>query len=104
MTIDMQNPDFETRCAILQSKAAEHDVELAADVTEYLSNNVQTNIRELEGALNQLLAFCEMREIEPSVEIASGLLGSIKTRPKHLSAKLRLLNEPPDTTRYLFLT
>ena len=87
MTIDMQNPDFETRCAILQSKAAEHDVELAPDVTEYLSNNVQTNIRELEGALNQLLAFCEMREIEPSVEIASGLLGSIKTRPKHLSAK-----------------
>lgn len=87
MTIDMQTPDFETRCAILQTKAAAHEVTLPPDVTEYLSNHVQTNVRELEGALNQLLAFCEMRELSPSIEIVSGLLGSIKTRPKHLNAR-----------------
>lgn len=87
MTIDMQNPDFETRCAILQTKAESRSYTLPADVTEYLATNVQTNIRELEGALNQLLAFCEMRALEPNLAIASSLIGGIKSRPKHLSAK-----------------
>ena len=87
MTIDMQNPDFETRCAIVQTKADAHGIKLPPDVTEFLATNVQTNIRELEGALNQLLAFCEMRGLDPNMEIASGLLGPMKQRPKHLSAK-----------------
>lgn len=87
MTIDMQNPDFETRCAIVQSKAQGHGVTLPNDVVDYLATNVPTNIRELEGALNQLLAFCEMRGLEPSLSIVSSLLGARQSRPKHLSAK-----------------
>ena len=87
MTIDMQNPDFETRCAILQAKAQNHGVSLPIDVSEYLATNVPTNVRELEGALNQLLAYCEMRGLEPNLTIVTGLLGSAKIRPKHLSAK-----------------
>jgi chromosomal replication initiator protein len=87
MSIDMQIPDFETRCAIIQTKAQNQSVELVNDVVEYLANNIQTNIRELEGALNQLLAFCEMRGLEPNLAIATSLLGVSKTRPKHLSAK-----------------
>jgi len=87
MTIDMQTPDFETRCAIIQSKAHDHGVVLPNDVVEYLSTLVQTNIRELEGALNQLLAFCEMREIDPTLAVATNLLGNSKLRPKHISAK-----------------
>jgi chromosomal replication initiator protein len=87
MSIDMQIPDFETRCAIVQAKAQSHDIELDHDVVEYLATNIQTNIRELEGALNQLLAYCEMRGLEPTLTIASGLLNVSKTRPKHLSAK-----------------
>lgn len=86
MSIDMQTPDFETRCAIVQIKASAHDITLAPDLVEYLATYAQTNIRELEGALNQLLAFCEMRGLEPSVAIATGLMGSSK-RPKHVSAK-----------------
>lgn len=87
MTIDMQTPDFETRCAIIQTKANAHEVHLPSDVIEFLANLVQTNIRELEGALNQLLAFCEMRGLDPDLAIATSLLGTIKSRPKHLSAK-----------------
>lgn len=87
MSIDMQIPDFETRCAIIQTKALNHDSELDHEVVEYLATNIQTNIRELEGALNQLLAFCEMRGLEPTLSIASSLLNVSKTRPKHLSAK-----------------
>ncbi|PID30866.1 chromosomal replication initiator protein DnaA [Candidatus Saccharibacteria bacterium] len=87
MSIDMQNPDFETRCAIIQSKAEEKNISLPHDVVEYLSTQFQTNIRELEGALNQVLAFCEMRGLAPNLAIVSGLLGSGRGRPKHLSAR-----------------
>ncbi|HZL08148.1 MAG TPA: chromosomal replication initiator protein DnaA [Candidatus Dormibacteraeota bacterium] len=87
MSIDMQIPDFETRCAIVQSKAQGHGTELDNEVVQYLATNIQNNIRELEGALNQLLAFCEMRGLEPTLAIATGLLNVNKTRPKHLSAK-----------------
>jgi chromosomal replication initiator protein len=87
MNIDMQIPDFETRCAIIQTKASVHSTELTVEVVEYLANNIQTNIRELEGALNQLLAFCEMRNLTPDLMIAQSLLGSNKARPKHISPK-----------------
>jgi chromosomal replication initiator protein len=87
MSIDMQTPDLETRSAILQAKAQTHDVSLPPDVVDYLASNVQSNIRELEGALNQLLAFCEMRNLQPDISIAMTLLGAAKVRPKHLSAK-----------------
>jgi chromosomal replication initiator protein len=87
MSIDMQIPDFETRCAILQTKAQGHGATLPDDVVDYLATSIQTNIRELEGALNQLLAFCEMRGMAPDLQTVTGLFGSSKTRPKHLSAK-----------------
>jgi chromosomal replication initiator protein len=87
MAIDMQAPDFETRCAILQAKAYAHGATLPADLVEHLASIVQNNIRELEGALNQLLAFCEMRGLQPSLEVAMALLGNGKNRPRHISAK-----------------
>jgi chromosomal replication initiator protein len=87
MSIDMQTPDFETRCAIIQTKAIVHNITLPPDVVEYLATHIQTNIRELEGALNQLLAFCEMRGLAPDLHLATGLLGASKNRPKHLNAK-----------------
>lgn len=87
MSIDMQIPDFETRCAIVQIKADQSGAVLTPPVVEYLANHIQTNIRELEGALNQLLAFCEMRGLSPDVQIAQSLLSAGKTRPKHISAK-----------------
>lgn len=87
MSIDMQTPDFETRCAIIQTKATANNANLSSAVVEYLAGYAQTNIRELEGALNQLLAFCEMRNLEPDLSIAMSLLGSGKQRPKHISPK-----------------
>ncbi len=87
MSIDMQTPDFETRCAIVQTKAETHGMKIPPDVAEYLATNVQSNIRELEGALNQLLATCEMRGLDPTLAVASSLLDAARTRPKHVSAK-----------------
>ena len=88
MPIDIQMPDYETRCAIIEAKAALSGVELERQTTEYLANNIKTNIRELEGALNQLLAYAEMRGIEPDISTAEGLLGNVRrSRPQHISAK-----------------
>ncbi len=88
MAIDIQMPDFETRCAIITAKAGQSGVELDRSVVEYLANNFKTNIRELEGALNQLLAFSEMRGVEPDISVAEGLIGNVKSsRPHHLTPK-----------------
>ena len=88
MSIDIQMPDFETRCAILETKAALSGIELGRDTIEYLANNIKTNVRELEGALNQLLAYAEMRGVNPDISTAEGLIGNVRqSRPQHLSAK-----------------
>jgi chromosomal replication initiator protein len=88
MAIDIQSPDFETRCAILQTKAQQNGIGLPRDTVEYLASTFQTNIRELEGGLNQLLAFCEMRGMDPDLQTAQGLLGNVRvSRPHHLTAK-----------------
>jgi chromosomal replication initiator protein len=88
MSIDIQMPDFETRCAILETKASLSGVELSRDTIEYLANNIKTNVRELEGALNQLLAYAEMRGVSPDISTAEGLIGNVRqSRPQHLSAK-----------------
>jgi chromosomal replication initiator protein len=88
MSIDVQMPDFETRCAILSAKASLSGVELNTETVEYLATNIKTNIRELEGALNQLLAYAELHNIEPDISTAEGLLGNVRhSRPQHLTSK-----------------
>ncbi len=87
MIIDMQVPDYETRCAIIQTKAENQHSELEPEVVEYLASSIQTNIRDLEGALNQLLAWCEVRGLIPTPALAADLLQVNKNRPKHFSAK-----------------
>lgn len=101
MTIDIQMPDFETRCAIIEAKSALSGVELERDTIEYLANNIKTNIRELEGALNQLLAYSEMRSITPDISTAEGLLGNVRrTRPQHINPK-QIIDK---TAKYFSLT
>ncbi len=88
MAIDIQMPDFETRCAILNAKASLSGFNLKQETVEYLATNIKTNIRELEGVLNQLLAYAEMRGIEPDISTAEGLIGNVRrTRPQHLTGK-----------------
>lgn len=88
MAIDIQMPDFETRCAIVETKAGLSGVNLEQDTVEYLAKNIKTNVRELEGALNQLLAYAEMRGVAPDVTTAEGLLGNVRqSRPQHVTPK-----------------
>jgi len=88
MMIDIGLPDHETRCAIIESKAKNFDIDLPRETTEFLAENIKTNIRELEGAINKLLAYCEMQKIEATRDVAAGLLDNIRASiPKHISAK-----------------
>lgn len=101
MAIDIQMPDFETRCAIVKAKSSLSGVELGQDTVEYLAENIRTNVRELEGALNQLLAYAEMRGIEPDITTAEGLISDVKrTRPQHITPK-QIVDK---TAKYFTLT
>lgn len=87
MTIDMQMPEFETRCAIVQTKASHHGFELDEDVVAYLATSFPFSLRDLEGGINRLLAFSEMRGVQPTLEIAHTVIGKSNARPKHISPK-----------------
>jgi len=82
MTADVQSPDLETRTAILQQKAASQNFILPTPVATYMAENIKQNIRELEGALTQIIATCEVRGIEPTVPLVSQLLGSFNAKKK----------------------
>ncbi|MGD0293943.1 MAG: chromosomal replication initiator protein DnaA [Terracidiphilus sp.] len=61
---DIQPPDLETKVAILQKKAESEQVQLPADVALFVASNVRTNVRELEGALTRLIAWCQLNHME----------------------------------------
>lgn len=86
MIVDVQAPDFETRCAILQAKASEHDILLDQETVEYFATQIQSNIRELEGSLNQVLAFCELKAITPTIDVVRSMIGNRPTQPKRLTS------------------
>lgn len=77
ISIDLQPPDFETRCAILQKKTELIGESLSKDIIEYIANNVETNVRELEAALKQLFAYSDIIGEKPTLEMAQKQLANI---------------------------
>ena len=74
---DIQAPDFETRVAILKKKAALERVRLADDVAYLIASRIKSNIRELEGSLTRMIAFCALTGREMSVDLAQEVLGEL---------------------------
>lgn len=79
MITDVSMPDFETRVAILQKKSAEKNFELPEKVFHTIAASIQSNIRELEGSLNKIIAYHQLKNLTPSVESVKSLLSSIET-------------------------
>jgi len=79
MIADVSRPDIETRIAILKYKLGEKetDIEIENDVLNYIASNIQHNIRELEGALNRVIASCELNRTEPTLANVKKILGDI---------------------------
>ncbi len=74
LTADIQSPDLETRIAILQKKAQMENIYIPNDVLVFIADKVISNIRELEGALNRVIAYSSLTETEMSVELCADAL------------------------------
>ena len=74
LTADIQPPDVETRLAILRTKTERAGRNVPADILEMIARQVQSNIRELEGALNRVLAYSDLSGIPLSLELAHNAL------------------------------
>ena len=71
---DIQPPDLETKVAILQKKSETERVPLPTDLALYIASNVRTNVRELEGALIRLIAYCSLTGAEVTLSTAQQVL------------------------------
>ena len=67
---DIGYPDYETRMAILNKKIEEKNFNLDESIRKYIAENIQSNIREIEGALNKLVAFSRLEKIDITMDIA----------------------------------
>lgn len=81
MIADVGTPDYETRLAILKAKARERNFEIPEDSLNYIALHIQKNIRELQGALNKIMATCELDKSHPDLKKTTNILANIISQP-----------------------
>ncbi|HPN54674.1 MAG TPA: chromosomal replication initiator protein DnaA [Candidatus Moranbacteria bacterium] len=93
MIADIGKPDLETRIAILKTKSAERNFSIDEEAIIYIAENVKSNIRELEGALNRIIAECEFNKKMPTLKFVEQALAEIISsgkkkgvQPQHIIA------------------
>ena len=74
---DIQPPDVETRLAILRNKAERDRVQVPGETLEFIATKITTNIRELEGALNRVIAFGSLNRVPVTKDVAQSLLADL---------------------------
>lgn len=91
MIADIGRPDLETRMAILKIKTAERHFYLDDEAIRFIAENVTNNIRELEGALNRIVASCEFHKITPTISYIKKALGDIIANTKRAISPERIM-------------
>lgn len=69
LTADIQPPDYETKMAILKKNAENCDKQISEEVIQYIANNIKSNIRELEGAFNKIVAFAKLNKLDKEITL-----------------------------------
>ncbi len=86
LSADLQTPDFETRLAILEHMMYNDGITLHREVVEYVSHNINTNVRELQGALVSLLAQASLNRKEVNLDLAKQILKNfVKNNTREIS-------------------
>lgn len=95
ITADIKAPDYETRVAIIMSKAEEIDFKIPNDVVDYLALNIKSNIRQLEGAVKKISAQCTYSDIKtPTIKLAQAAIKDIMNDHLPPPVKIeRIINE-----------
>ncbi len=89
---DIQPPDYETRMAILRKNAENYDREIDDEIIQYIATNIKSNIRELEGALNKVMANARLNKQELTIELAEDALNDViyPNKTREITPKLIL--------------
>lgn len=87
LMVDITPPDFETRVAILANLADEIEMKIASDVLEFVAQNFNKNVRELEGAFNKISAYASIKNVDLDVEAVKKVL-NCACKPKNIDIKL----------------
>lgn len=83
LNVDLQPPNYETRAAILKKKVETRKVHVPDAVIEVVAKNISTNVRDLEGALEKLIAYAELVHKDITLEVAQNQLKDIFSQAKH---------------------
>lgn len=86
---DIQPPDLETKIAILQKKAESEKVKIPDNVAMFIAGKIKSNIRELEGSLIRLVAYCQLKGLEITVDVAQQILrGILDSQEKRVTIEM----------------
>jgi len=86
MIADIAQPDLETRVAILGAKCKEKKYILEQEIINYIASTIQSNVRELEGALNRIIAYHQLNNTKPSLESIKNQLSGLSNYNKRNGA------------------
>lgn len=89
LTADIQPPDYETRVAILRSKADRAGYKIPNEIIEIIARKFQSNIRELEGALTRIVAYADLRGMDMTSQLIDSALADLlphrtEVQPEHI--------------------
>lgn len=98
LSVDITPPDLETRTAILRKKAAAERLEIPDDTLSYIAGQIDSNIRELEGALVRVQAFATMNSEDISTSLAADALKTLKSGKGH--PQLSILQIQEEVAKY----
>jgi chromosomal replication initiator protein len=91
LNVDLQPPNFETRCAILKKKIENTHITLSNEVISLISKNVSTNVRDLEAALTKLIAYADLVGKPLTLDIAQQQLKDVFASPRQTNISIEII-------------